>query len=91
MRMRVGMFDPPESVPYTSIGIHVMNSAEGQALALSAAEQAVVLLANNAGVLPFKRTGLHIAVVGPVANETSVSGKSLAQLRTSNLLALFRS
>ena len=49
-----------------------MNNAAGQALALSAAEQAVVLLANNAGVLPFNSTVRQIAVVGPLANNTAV-------------------
>jgi beta-glucosidase len=81
MRMRVGMFDPPQSVPYTSIGIDVVNSPAAQALAVSAAEQSVVLLANRANVLPF-RSGLRIAVVGPVANETAVRVQERALLHS---------
>mmetsp|Transcript_4933 Transcript_4933/g.14906 ORF Transcript_4933/g.14906 Transcript_4933/m.14906 type:complete len:922 (+) Transcript_4933:43-2808(+) len=78
MRMRVGMFDPPASVPYTSIGIDVMNSAAGQELAVSAAEQSVVLLDNDAGVLPIGPSVSKIAVVGPLANDSRImmGGKS---------------
>ena len=42
MRMRAGMFDLPAHVPYTDIGIDVMNNAAGQQLALEAARQSIV-------------------------------------------------
>ena len=40
--MRAGMFDLPAHVPYTNIGIDVMNNAAGQQLALEAARQSIV-------------------------------------------------
>ena len=77
MRFRAGMFDQPAAVPYTKIGLGVMNSKAGRALALRAAVESIVLLKNAKGVLPFGprlggKANWTLAVVGPVANVTSV-------------------
>lgn len=65
-RMRLGMFDPPSEVKYAQIPYSVVDSPEHRALALKAAEEAIVLLKND-GVLPL-RTGLRrVAVIGPNA------------------------
>jgi beta-glucosidase len=70
-RMKLGMFDPPEMVPYTKIDEKELNSAEHRALALKLANESMVLLKND-GVLPLKTPGIKIAVVGPLANQTKV-------------------
>ena len=70
-RMKLGMFDPPEMVPYTKINESELNSAAHKALALKLANESMVLLKND-GVLPLKTKGTKIAVVGPLADQTAV-------------------
>ncbi|NLT73317.1 MAG: glycoside hydrolase family 3 protein [Chloroflexi bacterium] len=69
-RMRLGMFDPPEMVPYTSIPYSVNDSEEHRALSHLVAQESLVLLKND-GTLPLKE-GLKIAVVGPNAADAEV-------------------
>ncbi len=72
-RFRLGMFDPPEAVPYSQIPYSVVNSPEHQELALEVAQQSLVLLKNQANLLPLDRNDLKtIAVIGPNAAETLV-------------------
>ena len=70
-RMKLGMFDPPEMVPYTKIDESELNSAAHRALALKLANESMVLLKND-GALPLKTTGIKIAVIGPLAEQTRV-------------------
>jgi len=68
-RFRLGMFDPPEQVPYAGIPYQVVNSPEHQALALRAARESLVLLKNEGGLLPLSRELSAIAVIGPNADD----------------------
>lgn len=71
-RMKLGMFDPPELVPWTQIPLSVVDSAEHRALALETAEQSLVLLKND-GLLPLDPSAIgKIALIGPNADETLV-------------------
>jgi beta-glucosidase len=70
-RMKLGMFDPPEMVPYARIDEKLLDSAQHRALALKLANESMVLLKND-GVLPLKTSGVKIAVVGPLADQTHV-------------------
>merc|ERR1719272_2319920 len=62
-KMKVGLFDPPEDSPWTSIGLDDINSTYAQSVAYDAALQGMVLLKNK-GALPTK-AGSNIAVIGP--------------------------
>ncbi|HEY1768099.1 MAG TPA: glycoside hydrolase family 3 C-terminal domain-containing protein [Terracidiphilus sp.] len=70
-RMKLGMFDPPERVPYSKIDESELNSASHRALALKLGNESMVLLKND-GVLPLKTSGVKIAVIGPLAEQTKV-------------------
>jgi beta-glucosidase len=71
-RFRLGMFDPPERVPYAQIPIEVNDSAEHRALALDMARASIVLLKNADDFLPLPRDLKKIAVVGPNADDPVV-------------------
>jgi len=68
-RMKLGMFDPPEMVPYTKIDPKELDSAEHRALAREIANKSMVLLKND-GTLPLKQGALKIALVGPLPDQT---------------------
>ena len=68
-RIRLGMFDPPERVPYTKIPYSENDSAVHRQLARQAERESIVLLKNEGGFLPLKSTVTRIAVVGPSAND----------------------
>jgi beta-glucosidase len=69
-RIRLGMFDSPELVPYHKIDEKELDSAEHRSLARLMANESMVLLKND-GVLPLK-SGKRIAIVGPLAEQTAV-------------------
>jgi len=69
-RIRLGMFDPPEMVPYSKIDESLLDSPEHRAMARALANESMVLLKND-GVLPLKSVK-RIAIVGPLADQTAV-------------------
>lgn len=72
-RFRLGMFDPPDLVPYSQIPFSVVDSPEHRELALEVAQQSLILLKNQANLLPLDRDAIKsIAVIGPNAAETLV-------------------
>ncbi|KAA6460939.1 beta-glucosidase [Acidobacteria bacterium AB60] len=68
-RMKLGMFDPPEMVPYAKIDEKELDSAEHRTEARKLANESMVLLKND-GLLPLKPEIKKIAVVGPLADQT---------------------
>jgi len=68
-RIKLGMFDPPDMVPYTKIDEKELDSAEHRAEARKLANESMVLLKND-GLLPLKSDIRKIAVVGPLADQT---------------------
>lgn len=68
VRFLLGLFDPPEKVPYAQIPFAVVDSPAHRALALEAARQSLVLLKNDSQLLPLDKTAIKkIAVLGPLA------------------------
>jgi beta-glucosidase len=68
-RFRLGMFDPPEQVPYAGIPYEVINCPEHRALALQVARESIVLLKNDRGLLPLRKDLSSMAVIGPNADD----------------------
>ncbi|MGB9470862.1 MAG: glycoside hydrolase family 3 C-terminal domain-containing protein [Candidatus Acidiferrum sp.] len=68
-RIKLGMFDPPEMVPYSKIDEKELNSPEHRELARTLANESMVLLKND-GTLPLKKSGIKIALIGPLADQT---------------------
>lgn len=69
-RIKLGMFDPQDKVPYSAISMDVVGSDKHLKLTQEAAEKSIVLLKNN-GVLPLK-AGIKVAVIGPNATDEDV-------------------
>jgi beta-glucosidase len=64
LRFRLGMFDPPEKVPYANIPYSVVECEAHRQLALEAARKSILLLKNN-GLLPLNlRKTRKIALIG---------------------------
>ncbi|HEY4359202.1 MAG TPA: glycoside hydrolase family 3 C-terminal domain-containing protein [Acidobacteriaceae bacterium] len=68
-RMKLGMFDPPDMVPYTKIDEKQLDSAPHREHARKLAGESMVLLKND-GLLPLKPEIRSVAVVGPLADQT---------------------
>jgi len=71
-RFKLGMFDPPERVPYAQIPYSVVDCDEHRALALRTAQESIVLLKNEGDLLPLKKDLKTIAVIGPNAADAPV-------------------
>ena len=71
-RLRLGMFDPSEMVPYTKIPYDVVDSEQNKKLAKETALESIVLLKNEKGLLPLKKDIGTVAVIGPNADQVSV-------------------
>ena len=67
-RFRLGVFDPPDRVPYSAIPYSENDSPDHRALALEAARASIVLLKNANGALPINPAIHNIAVIGPAAD-----------------------
>ncbi len=70
-RFKLGLFDPPEAVPYASISPDVVNCPEHRALARQAAVESVVLLKNENDLLPIAPSVRSIFVTGPHAADVN--------------------
>ncbi|MFC1490785.1 glycoside hydrolase family 3 C-terminal domain-containing protein [Candidatus Latescibacterota bacterium] len=71
-RFRLGMFDPPEMVPYAKYTLRDSDTPEHGQVALEVARQSLVLLKND-GILPIDRSKYkRIAVIGPNGKSTSM-------------------
>lgn len=54
-RFQIGEFDPPQNVPYNSLGIEEVQKLEHRQLSLKAAQMTFVLLKNRKNFLPIKQ------------------------------------
>ncbi len=70
-RFLLGMFDPPEMVPYAQIPYSENDSEVHRLLSLKTSRETMVLLKND-GILPLTTAPKTIAVVGPLADNKRV-------------------
>jgi beta-glucosidase len=68
-RFKLGMFDPPEHVPFSRIPYSENDSPAHRQIALEAARKSIVLLKNQNQTLPLNAAVRKIAVVGPSADD----------------------
>jgi beta-glucosidase len=71
-RFKLGMFDPPEDVPFASIPMDIVACEEHRQLAYRTATETVVLLKNKNNMLPIKPSTKKIFVTGPTAASIEV-------------------
>ena len=67
-RMKLGMFDPYETLPWASITAEDFDTPEHREVSLQVARDSMVLLKNDNNMLPLKGQPRRIAVVGPNAD-----------------------
>jgi beta-glucosidase len=67
-RFRLGMFDPPDRVPWSHLSLADVDTSANRKLALEAARESIVLLKNERNTLPLKSSVKSIAVIGPTAD-----------------------
>jgi beta-glucosidase len=71
-RFKLGLFDPPELNPYTSIPTDIIRCDKHRQLAREAAAKSIVLLKNHNNVLPLKKDARRLFVTGPFATSAEV-------------------
>jgi beta-glucosidase len=71
-RFKLGMFDPPEEVPYASISMDVVACPEHRKLAYQTAAESIVLLKNKGNILPISPETKKIFLTGPSATSLEV-------------------
>jgi beta-glucosidase len=71
-RFRLGMFDPPDRVPWSKLSISDNDTPAHRQVALEAARKSIVLLKNEHATLPLKSSLKTIAVIGPSADSLNV-------------------
>jgi beta-glucosidase len=68
-RMKLGMFDEPNTVPYSSIPYEINDCKEHRTFSRKVAEKSLVLLKNEGNILPLDKNKIKsIAVIGPNAD-----------------------
>ena len=68
-RMKLGLFDEPSKVPFSSISYDVVDSQEMKEMNLDVARRTLVLLKNENNLLPLDKNKIKsIGIIGPNAN-----------------------
>lgn len=68
-RMKLGMFGEKEHTPYDDIPYTAVDSRQMQKLNLEAAQECIVLLKNERGLLPLDKSRIRtLGIIGPNAN-----------------------
>lgn len=74
-RFRLGLFDPPDMVPYSKIPMSVVDGPVNRELARQTARESIVLLKNTGNLLPLdKHKVKSVAVIGPGGKTIQMGG-----------------
>jgi beta-glucosidase len=71
-RMKLGMFDPDEMVPWSATPLDEVAGEAHKKVAAEMARKAMVLLKNEKGALPLHKGLTKVAVIGPNADNVDV-------------------
>ncbi len=71
-RMKLGMFDPGEMVPWSGIPVDTLASEPHKEVAREMARKSMVLLKNEQNTLPLGKELKRVAVIGPNAHNVDV-------------------
>jgi len=71
-RFKLGMFDSEELVPWSKLPPEIVNCPKHRRLAHKTAQESIVLLKNEGGLLPLSKETHSILVVGPNACDMNV-------------------
>lgn len=69
-RFALGEMDDPSEVSWTKIPFSIVASAKHDSVALDMARKSMTLLMNKDNLLPLKKEGITVAVMGPNANDS---------------------
>lgn len=72
-RIKLGLLNAPNKVPFTEISVNSLESEAHQKLALQTARESMVLLKNENNTLPISKSVKKIVVIGPNANDRQYS------------------
>ncbi len=68
-RIKLGLLNTPDKVPFSQYDDHFIESEASRRLALQTARESIVLLKNKNRTLPISKNIRSIAVIGPNAND----------------------
>lgn len=71
-RFKLGLFDPPEAIPFNKIEESVVDCEDHRKIAREAAIKSIVLLKNKDNTLPLKKDIKNLFVIGPNASSVDV-------------------
>ncbi|MEP6614960.1 MAG: glycoside hydrolase family 3 C-terminal domain-containing protein [Ginsengibacter sp.] len=71
-RFKLGMFENPNEVPFSFLGIEDVDTRASREMAKRVAIESMVLLKNKHNLLPLDKSVHTIAVIGPYANNADV-------------------
>jgi len=71
-RMKLGMFDPDELVPWSAIPVDTLAAESHKEVAREMARKSMVLLKNERNTLPISKEVKRVAVIGPNAHNVDV-------------------
>ena len=90
VKFQLGLFDDPYKYCDPEREERVIMSDEHMAIAREAAKKSIVLLKNDNAILPLKKEGQKIAVIGPLAKSKDVPlGSWRAQAITNSAISLW--
>jgi beta-glucosidase len=88
-KFELGLFDNPYKYSDEKREAKVMNDPSYKKVALAAAQKSIVLLKNNASILPLQKSTKKIALIGPLVNaKRDQAGSWVVYADTANIVSV---